>query len=171
MHRVLEVEILKLFDQRSVFLMYWIFNFEISKFWLYRINGNLGFVLFYGSQFLKNLPISKNQFLCLKIFSNWMILKNFDQITIKLHSGHFLKNLEISFFADMTPNPPPQTPVYCIFEKEILAECVILLVKKPMLCYWDPLPWGRSPQISRIWSCYYSNKDGKCWKKRLLKKM
>ena len=68
-----------------------------------------------------------------------------------LQSSILLSLLDVKF---LTPKPPKNS-LFCIFNKEVLAECVVLLVKKADFVLLGPPSGSVPPRISQmhmIWS-------------------
>ena len=109
---------------------------------------------------VKNLPKSRYIFgivfqkidvLRFKMVSNGKILKNFDEIAYKTPHRLFLENFrkfrKISkIFENLTPKTPQNSLFIAFLRRNFWPSVLFYGSKKPILCCWDPPPFGSAPK-------------------------
>ena len=108
----------------------------------------LGFVLFYGTQFFSN-KLSKIWYIFGIFFSKKSMFFASKSYQMERFWRTLMKSpIEHQKFEISENLAPPNFLFFCIFKKEILAEYVVLWLKKPILCCCYPQRIGPPENIS-----------------------
>ena len=99
-----------------------------------------------------------------KMVSNWNILKNFVQITVKTQFWPFLKIFKYLKSFEIF-NPPPNFTFDCVFKKQIFTGCGVLWHKKAHFVLLAPqgsVPSNISDRNNIVWAAPYFTLEGWC---------